>query len=67
MYVYTYRQTYTHMYIHINYMRKYNLLGLYNLICIYVFRVDHLVSDNELVFYSGEDPSHTHSQHFLVM
>lgn len=34
----------TYMYV---YIPKYNMLSLYNIACLYVFRADHLVMDKQ--------------------
>lgn len=43
---------------------KYRLLSLYNITCMYVFKVDHLVLDNHFV-YPSLGKTFSHSQNSL--
>lgn len=47
MLIHTYMCIYTHTYVH---TYKHNLLRLYNVTYIYVFRAEHLLLETQLVF-----------------
>lgn len=46
--MYVFRNIYIHTCVCV-YILKYNLLSLYNVTCVHVFRADHLVLVNQLV------------------